>query len=286
LACRDFAAEFVATPAENGSMLTKQEIRKAAEELNRAEKTRKQIRMISLQYPQMTIGDAYEIQKSWIELKTAEGRVVKGHKVGLTSKAMQAAVGIQEPDFGVLLDDMFFDDGGRVPDDRFIGLRVETEIAFILRTPLSGPGCTVADVINATDFVLPAIEILDTRIFRVDPETKATRKVLDTIADNAANAGVILGAKRFGPRDQDLRWVSAVCSRNGEIEETGVAAGVLNDPANSVAWLVNRLGQFGERLQAGEVIMSGSFIRPVEVKKGDRVLADFGTFGTVSCDFV
>lgn len=266
-------------------VLTEIAVQEAASKLDQAEKHRRQIRMISLDHPQMTLEDAYAIQKTWIDLKIRQGRTIKGHKVGLTSKAMQDAVGIREPDFGVLLDDMFFDDASPVPTERFIGLRVEAEIAFVLKSKLAGPNCTVTDVIGATDFILPALEILDTRIFRVDPETKAVRVVLDTISDNAANAGIVLGKKTFKPADFDLRWIPVICSRNGQIEETGVSAGVLGDPANSMAWLVNRLHQFGESLQPGEVVLSGSFVRPIEVKKGDTIHADYGSFGTVSCHF-
>jgi hypothetical protein len=147
------------------------DIRRAAERLDQAEKTRVQIRQLSLDHPGITLADAYAIQKAWIEIKLAAGRVVKGHKIGLTSKAMQSALGIDEPDSGVLLDDMFFADGGLVPSDRFIGTRVEAELAFIMKARLAGPGCTLFDVLNATDFVVPALEILDTRIEPVDPAT-------------------------------------------------------------------------------------------------------------------
>src|SRR5664279_6398346 len=157
--------------------LAPDEIQLAAQRLHQAEKTRQQIRQLSQDHPGITIEDAYAIQKAWIEIKVAEGRVVKGHKIGLTSKAMQSALNIDEPDSGILLDDMYFADGGLVPSDRFIGTRVEAELAFIMKTPLSGPDCTMFDVLNATDFVVPALEILDTRIERVDPVTKSTRKI-------------------------------------------------------------------------------------------------------------
>src|SRR6266478_2805968 len=164
--------------------LSRDVIRIAAERLDDAEKTRKQIRQISLEHPGVTIEDAYAIQKAWVEMKVAEGRSVKGHKIGLTSKAMQSALNIDEPDSGILLDDMFFADGGLVPSDRFIATRIEAELAFVMKTRLAGPDCTMFDVLNATDFVVPALEILDTRI---DPVTKSTRKIFDTVADNAAN---------------------------------------------------------------------------------------------------
>src|SRR6202795_4477019 len=191
--------------------LTTDDIRLAAERLHQAEKTRKQIRQLSLEFPAITITDAYAIQKAWIEIKLAEGGIVKGHKIGLTSKAMQSALGIDEPDSGILLDDMFFADGGLVPSDRFIGTRVEAELAFVMRERLAGPHCTLFDVLNATDFVVPALEILDTRIERFDPVTKSTRKIFDTIADNAANAGIVLGGRPLRPLDADLRWIGALC---------------------------------------------------------------------------
>src|ERR1700704_1102626 len=231
--------------------LSRDDIRSAAERLDQAEKTRTQIRQISLEYPGITIADAYAIQKAWVEMKVAEGRVVKGHKIGLTSKAMQSALNIDEPDSGILLDDMFFADGGLVPSDRFIATRVEAELAFVMKTRLADPDCTMFDVLNATDFVVPALEILDTRIERVDPQTKATRKIFDTIADNAANAGIVLGGRPIRPGDADLRWIGALCYRNGQLEETGLAAGVLNHPATSVAWLANKIAPPGLGLGGG-----------------------------------
>ena len=160
--------------------LSSDDIQACARRLPQAEKTRVQIRQLSQDFPGITIADAYAIQKAWVDVKIAEGRVVKGHKIGLTSKAMQSALNIDEPDSGVLLDDMFFADGGLVPTDRFIATRVEAELAFVMSKRLAGPDSTLFDVLNATDFVVPALEILDTRIERVDPGTKATRKIFDT----------------------------------------------------------------------------------------------------------
>jgi len=265
--------------------LTTDDIRHAAARLHIAEKTRQQIRQLSQEFPGITIADAYAIQKAWIELKVAEGRVVRGHKIGLTSKAMQSALLIDEPDSGVLLDDMFFADGGLVPSDRFIGTRVEAELAFIMKTRLAGPGCNMFDVLNATDFVVPALEILDTRIERVDPVTKSTRKIFDTIADNAANAGIVLGGRPLRPLDADLRWIGALCYRNGQLEETGLAAGVLNHPANGIAWLANKIAPYGERLNAGDVVLAGSFTRPATAACGDNFHVDYGPLGSVSFRF-
>jgi 2-oxo-hept-3-ene-1,7-dioate hydratase len=265
--------------------LTKEDIRLAAERLHQAEQTRRQIRQLSLDHSEITVEDAYAIQQAWIEIKLAEGRVIKGHKIGLTSKAMQSALGINEPDSGVLLDDMFFNDGGLVPSDRFIATRVEAELAFVMKHQLKGPDCTMFDVLNATDFVVPALEILDTRIERVDPVTKSTRKIFDTIADNAANAGIVMGGRPLRPLEADLRWIGALCYRNGQLEETGLAAGVLNHPATSVAWLANKIAPLGLALEPGQVVLAGSFIRPIETRKGDTIQADYGPYGSVSCYF-
>ncbi|MBB1603662.1 2-oxo-hept-4-ene-1,7-dioate hydratase [Variovorax sp. UMC13] len=259
----------------------------AAERLEEAERTRVACRQFSLDHPDMTIDDAYAIQHVWMQLKLRKGRTVKGHKIGLTSKAMQRAVNIGEPDYGTLLDDMFYRDGAVIPSERFLQLKIEAELAFVLARPLSGPDCTLFDVLDATAYVTPALEILDARIQRVDPETKRMRNVFDTISDNAANAALVLGGRPFKPAlvDADMRRIGAIVSRNGEVEETGLAAGVLNHPGYGVAWLANRLHRFGVTLQPGQVILAGSFIRPIEVGKGDTVVADFGEFGTVSCHF-
>jgi 2-oxo-hept-3-ene-1,7-dioate hydratase len=265
--------------------LTQNDIRDAAQRLHQAEKTRVQIRQLSLDHRAITIDDAYAIQKAWIEIKLAEGRVVRGHKIGLTSKAMQSALGINEPDSGVLLDDMFFADGDVVPTERFIATRIEAELAFVMKHRLTGPDCTLFDVLNATDFVVPALEILDTRIQRVDAQTQSTRKIFDTIADNAANAGIVLGGRPLRPLDVDLRWIGTLCSRNGQLEETGLAAGVLNHPATAVAWLANKIAPHGLALEPGQVVLAGSFIRPIETRKGDTIQADYGPYGTVSCYF-
>jgi 2-oxo-hept-3-ene-1,7-dioate hydratase len=266
-------------------MLSDADIQAAAERLDYAERSRTQVRAISIEHAGATLDDAYRIQDAWIRSKVGAGRVVIGHKIGLTSRAMQAAVGISEPDSGYLLDDMVFADGGVVPSGRFIGLRVEAELAFILKTPLEGPDCTIFDVLNATDYVTPALEILDTRIFRTDPDTGATRKVVDTVADNAANAGFVIGGRPFRPGDHDMRWIGAICSKNGAVEETGLAAGVLNNPAHGISWLARRLHGQGRKLAAGDIVLAGSFIRPIEVGAGDTIVADYGPFGTVSCYF-
>ncbi len=200
--------------------------------------------------------------------------------------AVQAQLGVDQPDFGVLFDDMVFEDGAVVPADRFIQPRVEAEIAFIMKAPLRGPGVTVFDVLNATDYVTPALEILDTRILRVDPETKKARSIVDTISDNAANAGIVIGGRQMRPDQVDMRWMGAIVSRNAEVEETGLGAGVLNHPARGIAWLANRLAQYGDGIEAGQIVLAGSFIRPVEARHGDTINADFGPYGTIACHFL
>jgi 2-oxo-hept-3-ene-1,7-dioate hydratase len=266
-------------------MLDDRSIQEAAKRLEESERARTQIRQLSLQHPAMTIDDAYAVQRAWVDLKIGAGRAVQGHKIGLTSKAMQYSSNINEPDYGVLLDDMFFADGSSIPVERFIVPRLEVELAFVLSKPLKGPNCTIFDVLSATEYVTPAVEIIDARIQQIDPETKATRKVFDTISDNAAGAGLVCGGRPFRPLDADLRWVSAVCYRNGVIEESGVAAAVLNHPAHGVAWLANKFAPHGVSLAAGEVILGGSFTRPVPVRRGDTFHIDYGAFGCISCHF-
>jgi 2-oxo-hept-3-ene-1,7-dioate hydratase len=199
---------------------------------------------------------------------------------------MQDVVGINEPDYGVLLDDMVEYDGAAIDTSRFRQPRLEVELAFVLDKPLSGPGCTLFDVLDATRYVIPALEILDTRMHRIDPATKAGRKVMDTISDNAANAALVLGARPFRVHDFDLRWISALLFCNGRISETGVAAGVLGHPALGVAWLANRLAQYSESLAPGEIVLAGSFTRPVDVAAGDVIHADYGPCGSISCRFI
>ncbi|CAM5772132.1 2-oxo-hept-4-ene-1,7-dioate hydratase [Bosea minatitlanensis] len=266
-------------------MLTSEDIAAAALSLDEAEKTRRQTGLMSLRFPQMTLDDAYAIQGAWMERKRAAGRQAIGWKIGLTSKAMQYALNIDTPDSGVLLDDMRFEDGSEIPPDRFIQPRIEAEIAFVMKSELKGPNVSVYDVLNATDYVTPALEILDTRILRVDPQTKQARTIVDTVSDNAANAGIVLGGRAMRPDQVDLRWVGAIVSRNGQVEETGLGAGVLNHPARGIAWLANRLARYGARIEAGQIVLAGSFIRPVEARHGDTIVGDYGPLGTVSCFF-
>lgn len=267
------------------STLTKTQVAEAATALDRAERDRRRIDILSQTHPDMTIADAYAIQAAWVALKRAAGREQIGWKIGLTSRAMQNAIGINTPDSGVLFDDMLFHDGDTVPDTRFITPRIEAEIAFVMGRPLAGPQVTVYDVINATDFIAPALEILDTRIVRQDPNTGAGRRVTDTISDNAANAGVVLGGQAIKPEHVDMRRLGAIVLRNAVVEETGLGAGVLNHPARGIAWLAHRLARYGGRIEPGQIVLAGSFIRPIEARSGDTFVADFGPEGTVSCYF-
>jgi 2-oxo-hept-3-ene-1,7-dioate hydratase len=257
----------------------------AAMALLEAEAQRTQIGQLSKAHPGWTMEDAYAVQAALVKRKLANGRRIIGWKIGLTSKAMQDALKINTPDSGVLFDDMLFDDGATVPAGRFIQPRIEAEIAFIMARDLQGVGTTRDDVLAATAWVAPSLEILDTRILRVDPTTKATRTIVDTIADNAANAGLVLGQQRHAADAFDLRWVGAIVKRNGEVEETGLGAGVLDDPASGISWLTRRLAQNGDGLRAGDIVLAGSFIRPIEATPGSSFLADFSAFGSVRISF-
>lgn len=265
--------------------MTPEEIVQAAATLLEAETTSRQCGLISLAHPDMTLDDAYAVQAALVAQKRAAGAKVIGWKIGLTSRAMQQALNITTPDSGVLLDDMLFQTGDKVPAGRFIQPRIEAEIAFVMKAPLKGQDVTRDDVIAATDYVAPSLEILDTRILRTDPATGKARIIYDTISDNAANAGIVLGKERHKIDAFDLPWVGAIVKRDGIVEETGLGAGVLNDPVAGILWLVHRLAQYGDGLSPGEIVLSGSFIRPIEAPPGSAIEADFGDFGSVSVSF-
>lgn len=264
--------------------LNADDLHAAAASLFEAERTRIQIGLLSDRFPAMDMDDAYAVQAEWVRQKRDAGDAGIGWKIGLTSKAMQAALSIDIPDSGVLLESMRFDNGATIPVGRFIQPRIEAELAFVMKAPLAGR-CTSVDVLAATDYVVPSLEILDTRVVRKDPVSGRLRNVFDTIADNAANAGIVVGDPIRDFAEQDLRWMGAIVSRNGEVEETGLGAGVLDDPLVSVAWLAERLAAYGDTIEAGQLILSGSFIRPVEAPSGSHIVADFGRFGRVECRF-
>lgn len=260
-------------------MLPPETIAELAAELAAADRDRTVIQRITARHPDATVEDSYAIQGVWRDRCLAEGRRLVGHKIGLTSRAMQSATGITEPDYGVMFDDTVWDTGAVIPFDDFSNVRIEVELAFLLNAPLQGPDCTVFDVLRATEYVTPALEVLNSH-YELEGRT-----IVDTIADNAAYGGLVLGGNPMRPDAIDLRWVCALLYRNENIEETGVAAGVLNHPATGVAWLANKLHQHGARLEAGELILAGSFTRPMWVSRGDSVLCDYGQMGTISCRF-
>ena len=275
-------------------MFSPELIAQLAAELQQSQQTRTQVEHFSKRHPGMTVEDGYRIGRAWVELQKAEGRKVIGHKIGLTSRAMQISSQIDEPDYGTLLDHMLYvAQAGEVleiPVDHFIAPRVEVELAFVLKAPLTGPNVTVDDVLAATGHITPAIEIIDARIEQFDRHTKVMRKVYDTISDNAANAGIVIGegdpAFRADPRSTNRPWCGAILRQNGAVEETGLAAGVQGDPAIGVAWLANKLAPWGESLQAGEIVLAGSFTRPVAAKAGDLFEADYGPLGCLRFRFV
>src|ERR1700712_2039677 len=253
-------------------MLSNADRSKAADILMNAQKERKQAVQLSMTFPGITIEDSYAISTEVANRKIKAGAKLIGHKVGLTSKAMQRSSMIDEPDFGFILDDQMIADGAKVKHADYCKPRVEVELAFVMGKRLIGPGVGIADVLRATEYVIPAIEIVDARL-------QDQRKIFDTVADNGAAAGIVIGGRPVGPMDLDLRWVGGIMYRNSEIEETGLAAGVLGHPALGVAWLANKLGQHGVPLEPGHIVLAGSFTRVVFAEKGDTLHGDFGELG-------
>lgn len=266
-------------------MLPPDDVTHAANALYDAERNREQISPLSIAYPDMDMDDAYAVQKAWVDRKVDEGRSITGYKIGLTSRAMQMAMNIDTPDFGVLLDDMHVQNGATLIAADFLDPRIEVELAFVLKEPLSGDDVSREDVLAATDYVVPALELIAARSFRKDPETGRTRTVVDTIADNAANAAYVPGDKRVDPAALDLPWVGAMLSLNGNIEETGLAGGVMGHPAEGIRWVCKRFARHGVGLLPGQFILAGSFTRPVAVRAGDRIEADYGPLGKIEVHF-
>ena len=272
--------------APGAAGLSDDEIRAEAELLDTAERERRQVRQTTGVHPHMTIDEAYRVQAAWLDIRLGRGERVVGHKIGLTSRAMQQAMSIDTPDSGFLTDAMVFAPGEPIAAADFCDLRLEVELAFVLADDLYGAGLNVDDVLDATDHVTAAVELIASRTPRTDPATGRTRTVVDTIADNAADAGIVTGGLPVGPRDLDLRWVGAIAYRNGTVEETGLAAGVLDHPANGIAWLARRYAEQGLSLGAGQVILSGSFTRPMAVSPGDEFRFDFGPLGSFGVPIV
>lgn len=244
--------------------------------------TRLALPLLTQTYPQIEMEDAYAIQKDFVAQRVAEGRQVRGYKVGLTSKAMQEMSGSTEPDFSAMTDDLFLPEDTAVEAARFFRPLIEIEIAFVMKSALKGPRILPVDVLRATDFVLPAIEVVD---FRVGPAPGMT--VVDTVADLAACGAAIIGANPRRLKDIDLRRVQGQMLINGKVEQEGLASAVLGNPVTSVAWLANKLGEFGITFEAGQTILTGSFVRAMPVKAGDEVVARFDQgLGDVLASFV
>lgn len=261
-------------------MLEKAQITAIADELAEADRTRTMIPLLTQRYPEMTVEDSYAVQNEWMRRGVASGRRLVGRKIGLTSKVMQEATGITEPDYGAIFEDMIFENGSVIEHDRFSSVRIEVELAFVLKDELTGPNVTIFDVLRATEYVVPALEILDSRI------EMQGRTIVDTISDNAAMGAMVYGGNPVAPDAVDLRWISALLYRNETIEDTGVAAAVLNHPAMGVAWLANKLHAHDDHLAAGDIILAGSFTKPMWVYPGDTVHADYGDLGAITCRFV
>lgn len=260
-------------------MLSETERQAAAESLLEAGRTRVVVRQLSQIYPAMEIEDAYDVQRRWAQGRIAQGARVVGHKIGLTSRAMQMSSKMTEPDYGLILDDSLYKDGARISAGAFIKPRLETELAFVMGEDLAGAGCQMHDVMRATEFVTPALEIIDYR-------TALPRAIVDTIADNAAFGAIVMGGRIVRPFDVDLRWVAATLSKNGVIEESGVSAAVMGHPAAGIAWLVNKLAPLGDGLKKGDIVLGGSFTRPVDIGPSDVICADYGPLGAISVSFV
>jgi 2-keto-4-pentenoate hydratase len=244
--------------------------------------TRTALPLLTQTYPAIEMADAYAIQKDFVAQQIAQGRQVRGYKVGLTSKAMQEMSGATEPDFSAMTDDLFLPEDTPIAHSRFFRPLIEIEIAFVMKSTLKGPGVTPVDVLRATDFILPSIEVVD---FRVGPAPGMT--VVDTVADLAACGAAVLGANPCRLEDIDLRRVHGQMIINGKVEQEGFASAVLGNPVTAVAWLANKLGEFGISFEAGQSILTGSFVRAMPVKAGDEVIARFDSgLGDVLTSFV
>ena len=265
--------------------MTEQQILEAANQLDQAERERRQMRPLTLTYPDMSLADAYAVQARWVALKRDRGDRVTGYKIGLTSRAMQQAMSIDTPDYGVLLESMAISNRATIAAEDYLDPRIEAEFAFVLKDRLFGEDVTPEEVIAATDYVVPALELISARSVRTDAETGYTRTVCDTIADNAANAGYVPGEIRIDPRQVDLRWAGALLYLNDEVEESGLGGAVMEHPAQGICWVCKRFAPHGIALEPGDFVLSGSFTRPVAVAPGDVVRADYGTHGEIVISF-
>jgi 2-keto-4-pentenoate hydratase len=250
-----------------------------AADLAQAERSREPMRPLTAAHPEIDVVDAYEIQLINIRQRVAEGARVVGHKVGLSSLAMQHMMGVDEPDYGHLLDEMQVFEDTPVKAASYLYPRVEVEVGFILADDLPGAGCTEDDVLKATAALVPAIELIDSRI------TDWKIALCDTIADNASSAGFVLGAARVPPADVDITGIEAVLTRNGELVARGRSDAVLGNPAVAVAWLARKVESFGVRLRAGDIVLPGSCTRAIDARPGDHFVADFAGLGSVRLSF-
>lgn len=250
-----------------------------AADLAQAERSGEPIPPLTAAYPEIDVVDAYEIQLINIRQRVAEGARVQGHKVGLSSKAMQQMMGVDEPDYGHLLDEMELFEDIPVKTNRYLYPRVEVEVGFILSADLPGAGCTEDDVLAATEALVPAIELIDTRI------TDWKIGLCDTIADNASSAGYVLGEARVSPAGLDVKTIDAVLTRNGEVIAEGRSDAVLGNPVTAVAWLARKVESFGVRLRKGDVVLPGSCTKAIDVHPGDDFVADFAGLGSVRLSF-
>jgi 2-keto-4-pentenoate hydratase len=262
-----------------GMALSTEERRRLADMLAEAEATRLVVDPITASIKDADVVDAYEIQLEQIRRKLQAGAKISGHKVGLSSRVMQAMMGVDEPDYGHLLDSMFVYEQDTVDTSVLCQPRVEVEVAFVLGERLEGPGVNVADVLRATEFVMPSIEIIDSRIRNWDI------KLVDTIADNASSARVVLGGRATSPRGLDIAGIEAVLTKNGNEVARGLAGAVLGNPVTAVAWLANKVHAFGVVLQPGHVIMPGSCTAAIDAAAGDTFVADFTGIGSVEVNF-
>lgn len=250
-----------------------------AADLAEAERTRVPIGPLTAAHPEIDVVDAYEIQLINIRRRVAGGARIVGHKVGLSSEAMQQMMGVDEPDYGHLLAEMEVFSDRPVPAGRYLYPRVEVEVGFILADDLPGEGCTEDDVLAATAAYAPAIELIDTRI------TEWKIGLCDTIADNASSAGFVLGPERVSPKDVDICGIDAVLTRNGEVVAQGRSDAVLGNPVTAVAWLARKVDSFGVRLKAGDIVLPGSCTRAIDVRAGDDFVAEFAGLGSVRLSF-
>lgn len=253
--------------------------KKTAQELFDAEKERRQIAMPTASNPNMTVEDAYAIQLENVAKKVAAGEKIIGMKIGLTSKGMQNLLHVNEPDYGHLTDKMLVLEGEACPVDELIQPKVEGELAFCLKKTLRGPGVTVADVYNATDYVIPAIEIVDSRI----KDWKIT--LPDTIADNGSSARFMIGGRMTPIAEVDMRLTGMTLEKNGELVNSGTCAEVLGNPAASVAWLANKLSSFNIELKEGNIVMAGALTAAQPAAKGDSFTVSFYGMGSVTAKF-